>query len=367
MKMRHAGGTRIEKAPRGKRLWVKLLAGLCSCLSITLGAGLIYLATEVVGGLTADALPLDRTVLGIPDEAILDDSITNIALFGVDDRGNSFQGNSDTMMILTIDNRHQKIKLTSILRDTKVELEEFGTARINAAHAYGGAPFAIRTLNRLFRLNIEDYITVNFGKMAEIIDAVGGVSLSITSEEAQEINNNLDLLANDDPTATISPQDYLDLSQGEQSLSLGEQQLNGNQAVAYSRIRAVGGDEERSRRQQKVIQALLTATQGRDMLSYLDLAKEILPLCKTSLGLEDIPAFLPILFHPFSIETLHIPGEAENPWGGIDETFQGNWVYIYDLDTAADHINEFLYETSSTTENTSVQTEKTSVPAGSSM
>lgn len=134
-------------------------------------------STSLIGGLTTQPLSKDLEKLGIPEDVELDDSVTNIALFGLDTRGDSFEGNSDIMMIVSVDNRHKMVKLISILRDTKVELEG-SPARHNAAYAYGGPDLAVYTLNRTFALedyslNIQDYVSVNFGNAAKVIRSGG--------------------------------------------------------------------------------------------------------------------------------------------------------------------------------------------------
>ena len=152
----------------------------------------------------------DKEELGITKEAQAQTEqaagITNIALFGVDARSydGTFSGRSDAIMVLTIDNEHGKIKLTSILRDVRVYIGEecaydSGYDKLNHAYAYGGPELAIKTINQNFGLNIEDYVTVNFAAMAEIVDAFGGVDIEVTDGEISELNANLTSLAAESP------------------------------------------------------------------------------------------------------------------------------------------------------------------------
>ena len=323
-----------------KRLFLCLklcLALVCVCL-IGAGSAMAYVSTSLIGGLTTQPLSKDLEKLGIPEDVELDDSVTNIALFGLDTRGDSFEGNSDIMMIVSVDNRHKMVKLISILRDTKVELEG-SPARINAAYAYGGPDLAVYTLNRTFALedyslNIQDYVSVNFGNAAKVIEAVDGVDLEITAEEAGQINANLNLALQDDTRAEIVPEDFIEEK-------AGMAHLNGNQTVAYSRIRVLGGDAARAGRQQKVLEAVLQKVRG-GRGNYAELIRAVMPLCKTSLDLEDILALSPILLTDFTVETLTVPGDREEAWGGLDPDFDDNWVFIYDFEQAARHIREFL-------------------------
>lgn len=117
-----------------------------------------------------------------PEAAERDVSITNIALFGVD--GNSTKyGRSDAIIILSIDKKHDKIKLMSILRDTYVNIEGYGMTKINHAYAYGGPILALKTINSNFDLDIEDYIATDFLGFKEIIDLLGGVEVFIKTYE----------------------------------------------------------------------------------------------------------------------------------------------------------------------------------------
>ena len=172
-----------RKNRRGRTV-AKSLFGVLCVLMILLGTGSMYISTELIGDLTTTTITKDKDALGIQESAILDNSIKNIALFGLDSRTSEFKGQSDVIMILTVDNRHHSIKMTSIMRDTRVPIEGQGfeqyidgwDTRINAAYAYGGPELAIRTLNQHFGLDIEDYVTINFVNMAAIVDAFGGWS-----------------------------------------------------------------------------------------------------------------------------------------------------------------------------------------------
>ena len=91
-------------------------------------------------------------------------------------------------MIATIDIHNKKLKLTSIMRDSYVNIDGHGLDKINHAYAFGKAPLAIKTLNENFDLNIEDFVAVNFSYLPKIIDKIGGIELDIDSEELEYIN-----------------------------------------------------------------------------------------------------------------------------------------------------------------------------------
>ncbi|MDZ7548740.1 LCP family protein, partial [Clostridium perfringens] len=136
-------------------------------------------------------------------------------------------GRSDSIMILTLDSVHNKLKLTSIMRDSYVNIPGRGLDKINHAYAFGGPELAVRTLNENFDLNIKEFMAVDFTSLPTIIDKLGGVTINIIPEEISHI-----------PGIT----------------SAGNQVLNGKQALAYSRIRyASGGDYKRTERQRTVV------------------------------------------------------------------------------------------------------------------
>lgn len=298
---------------------------------------MIFIATHITRDLTTVTLTKSKTALGIREENNLDKSVTNILLFGVDSRETDYSGNSDAIIVLSVDGIHNKVKMTSILRDSKVYIDGYGYNKINSAYSLGGAELAIRTVNQQFDLNIEDYATINFGGMASLIDSLGGVDIEITFEESLEINNNIQLAIDDGTDMNISASDFIEEK-------AGIAHLNGNQAVAYGRIRMIDSDDERAKRQQKVLSSLISKAKEISKMQYINVFKEISKLCETSLELNDIIKLLPIVFTDFTIETLTIPGEQENAWGGLDDTMDYAWVYIYDTDLASQHIRNFIYE-----------------------
>ncbi len=150
-------------------------------------------------------------------------------------------------MILTLDEEHKVMKLTSIMRDSYVDIPGHGDDKINHAYAFGGPELAMKALNENFKVNVEDFMAVNFTSLPEIIDKLGGVKINIIPEEIHHI-----------PEITF----------------LGEQVLNGEQALTYSRIRyANGGDYKRKERQRVVLEAVfekLKVTPTKEYPSLID-------------------------------------------------------------------------------------------------
>lgn len=213
-----------------------------------------------------EKVEIDTNDVGIKEEvqeklSEYNDSVINIALFGIDAQDGE-AGRSDSIIIATLDTTHNKLKLTSIMRDSYVTIADRGQDKINHAYAFGGAQLAIKTLNENFDLNIEDFVAVNFTTMPKIIDKLGGVTIDITSEEVSHIPG-------------------ID--------SAGTYTLTGEQALAYSRIRyASGGDYVRTDRQRTVLNKVFEKILATNVTQYPSLLSEILPMVKTSLDYSEI-------------------------------------------------------------------------------
>lgn len=329
MESQRRSGGRKKKGSLGRKIAVTFLV-----LLILIGGGLFYVFGYLLNGLTMTTITKDPTELGIQDGVMSDSKITNIALFGLDARENEDVGRSDALMILTIDQRHGKLKITSILRDSEVNIDGYGSDKITHAYAYGGPELAIKTLNQNYNLDIEDYVTVNFIQMAEIVDAFGGVEINVTDDEMTEINNNLAMQQAESADANIVDSDYLSQS--------GDLLLNGNQAVAYARIRHLDSDDVRASRQQEVLMGLVKRLKSKNILEYPNLIRKVMPMCETSLDFGDIMGMAPFMLTNFEMETMSIPGDEEQPYGAYNDA--GAWVYRYDIAAASQHISRFIYE-----------------------
>ncbi|MDE5620381.1 MAG: LCP family protein, partial [Ruminococcus sp.] len=154
--------------------------------------------------------------------------VKSVLIIGTDGRSDNEQGRSDSMILLSFNSRTNEIILTSFMRDCYVNIQNYGMDKLNAAYSYGGAELLMDTIESNFMVEIDDYITVNFVSFAGIIDAVGGIDIDVSDEEAHEINNILfsevNQLMGDDQWA-----DFLE--------SGGKLHLNGKQALSYARIR----------------------------------------------------------------------------------------------------------------------------------
>ena len=321
----------MEKRPKkkdGKSMKkstkVFLIVGLVILVLLGTCVGLFF---HYFGGLNTEKLSTsDLDVNTELNGKYGNQDIVNIALFGLDTRGNDDSGRSDAIMIASIDFSRGKIKLTSIARDTYVTIPgRDGKTKINHAYAYGGPELAIKTLNYNFQMNIEDYVTVNFEQLASVIDAAGGVDITITEAERVSANKNIREISSTEPLIQES----------------GTVHLTGAQAVGYSRIREIGGDDARTNRQRTVLNALFEKALTLSWTEYPGLAKEIIPMVKTSLTYGDIMQLATIMTKSPTLEQTAFPHEKSGAHG---ETINGTWYYVYDLDLASQMLHTFIYE-----------------------
>lgn len=281
---------------------------------------------------------------------IINKNIVNIALFGIDTRDvNSFKGNSDSIMVLSINTKTKQIKIISVLRDTLAPITKSGKTtykKINSAYASGGPELAVKTLNEVFGLDISEYATVNFFGMADIIDAVGGIDAELTAKEVVSVNKNSYAL-----NATIAevcaklkkdPKDYF-------IFKSGKQHLNGIQAVAYSRIRKVANiwgtnnDYGRTDRQRYVMEQLFNKAITMDKTKYIKLVKALIPCSETSLSYDEILSLaVDVLLESPTFSQDRLP-RTEYQMKAPNIKGVGSCVY-YDLDFASDLIHAFIYD-----------------------
>lgn len=263
----------------------------------------------------------------------VENNVVNIALYGIDTRTNGFKGRSDSIMILSVDKEHDKIKLISIARDSYVTMEGHGKDKITHAYAFGGAKLALKTLNQNFDMDITDYVTVNFFGITDIIDYLGGIELDVSSAEKDVMNTYYVPELNEIGIKC----DYIKKT--------GMQKLSGSQALAYARNRYTGGDIERGNRQKEVLNAAYTKAKNLGITKYPDLAKLLLKNCETSLTNEEILelAYWAATNSP-TIENFSLPDEDCKPKSGSNAMIDGVWYYIYDIDIAKQKIHDYIKE-----------------------
>lgn len=202
-----------------------------------------------------------------------------VAVFGVDSRdGNLGAGAlSDVIMLASINRKTGDVNLTSVYRDTYLQIDDEGKYhKINEAYFKGGPKQAIATLNRNFDLDIDDYVTFNWKAVAEGLNVLGGVDLDISDKEFAYINAFI--------TETVQ-------GTGLGSVQLehsGMNHLDGVQAVAYARLRLMDTDFNRTARQRKVLELAMQKAKAASKKTLVATAMTVMPDIQTSIGADDI-------------------------------------------------------------------------------
>ena len=313
--------------PSNKKKKTIIIISIIVGVILVVCAGAYFYANNILNKIERIDLGED---LGISEDENFNKDIINIAFYGLDTRYEDDGGRTDSIMIATIDKVHNKIKLTSIARDTYVSIDGRGKDKINHAWAFGKAPLAVKTLNQNFNLDITDFISLNFYQFANIIDYLGGVTIDVSDAEVAFINSHMQETNN---MGII----------GQPLTHSGVQVLSGAQALAYSRDRYTSnGDVGRGNHQRKVIEAAIKKAKDVNKIKYPELISMVLSNCTTSLNnneMLDIGTWAAT--NSPSIKEYNLPNDQCNAQG---EMINGVWYYVYDLNNATRLLKNFIYE-----------------------
>lgn len=247
-----------------------------------------------------------------------DPNYYNVLLIGCDKSDGTSQ-RSDSMMLVTIDKVHQKIKFTSFMRDLWVSIPGYDKTRLNAAYSYGGAELLLDTLYQNFKIPINDYVMVDFEMFQKLIDGLGGVTVDITEDEAEFINDT-----------------------SHAKVHSGENVLNGDYALIYCRIRYLDSDFNRTQRQRKVMNSILKKTVSQSPVKTLSVMSDILPLITTNISPMKLTtkAFSAVTFLKYGNDQFRIPTDD----GYSNEIIDGQDVLVPDMEENVTALHNFIYE-----------------------
>ena len=296
----HCGGAQTETvslgdihaahaAPKKKRSVGKIIGRILLILLAVILAAAVALVSYMyllVDNNVQHGSELNVSELEINND-LPEEDVINIALFGLDNRDEDTDGHSDAIIILSIDRVHNKIKMTSIARDTLVKVDGYWSkgnlTKVTHAFSYGaskkgesGPSVAVKTLNQNFGMNISRYMYVSFPGFAEIIDYLGGVTINVEQREIKELNTNIQVLnrvlGKNDP--------YIK--------EAGEQRLTGLQALGYSRVRKIDSDVKRGNRQKAVLEAVFNEMKTQPVSRFPKIIAACLNICHTNLSSSEI-------------------------------------------------------------------------------
>ena len=257
------------------------------------------------------------------------EGITNVLLIGVDARDLDEPCRSDSMIIATLDNNNKKVKLTSLFRDTLVDIPGHGEAKLNAAYMLGGPELLMKTVKETYNVSIDKYIIINFWGFETIVDYIGGIEVDVKDYQLEELNK------------------YIGESTGGNDCPVekaGIQTLNGKQALSYARIRYNVGDEyERTDRQREVIFKVIEKLQNTKPSKYLGIMNTMLEYIKTNIDpLEALNMAYTIYKLPsLDVEQLQIPLVALSETRNYKELGS---VFLMDRLQNASVLYNFIYE-----------------------
>lgn len=345
-----------KKKGRAKRI-------ICLVLSIILllgGAGTIYYYSLLDSvNFVADDDNSDKKTAAPKGEAkgdvigeselLQDSKVLNVMLFGEDNNHGEKYGRTDTMILLSIDNTHKKLKLTSFQRDTYVYIPGEGYNKINASYTKGGAKLSIQTIESNFGIKIDRYAIVDFASFINIIDTLDGIDMEVTQDEIDYINYQMykNQQVKDRTTITDKP---------------GKVHLNGQEALWYARNRGLtkgedgneigisGDDWDRTSRQRKLIETMVNRFKTADLGQIISIVNQVGPMVTTNLKKDEITALVgnSLTYLNYKVVQNYIPKEGlwyyNNP---NDDSWDiaGSCILIADMTAQRKAFADFIYET----------------------
>lgn len=286
---------------------------------------------------------------------ITSDDVMNILLIGEDLRDTTKDsrevGNTDVMMVISVNKKDKTITLTSIMRDCYVSFQDkdgnWWSNRINAAYWHGGIMGMKNTIEDYLSINIDRYVLVNFKVFIDIVDTLGGIDMHVTNEEA-----------NGDPDAPRSDKEHRGMQNplDEQNKYLGNKvktdyikkggdlHLNGNQALAYARLRYIGdADFDRTKRQRKVINEMIKESRKMSLVQMNELAEKVFPQVTTDVTMGELAGLLLEMldYRNYKVQEMRIP--AENTF--TNEFIDGMAVLSVDFPANVELLRKKAYGT----------------------
>ncbi|BBF42548.1 hypothetical protein lbkm_1231 [Lachnospiraceae bacterium KM106-2] len=258
------------------------------------------------------------------------EGVYNILLIGEQREEGEKRGRTDTMMIATINTKENALKLTSLMRDTYVQIPGYKDNRLNTAFRTGGIDLLYETIELNYKLKLDGYIKVDYDAFENIIDLLGGVKITLTKQEADYLNT----------TNYISKKQY-------RNVKAGTQILNGNQALGYSRVRKVPTSENlrydfgRTARQRNVLNAIFDAYKSKSLTDILGLADDMLGLMTTDISNLELLGYAKTAMSlgVADINTITIPIADSYS----QKSIRGMAVLVIDFAKNREALHDFIY------------------------
>lgn len=318
-----------KKKKKSHPIRTAILGLICIALILTACVGFYgYNTVENLLSSFNNETPLEPNRYISDEELYKDSDQINVLLVGVDAREGETASRSDTMILVTLDNKNGQIKLTSFLRDSYVEIAGRGRwSKLNSAYFRGGIQMLADTLEKNFKVEIPYYALVDFEIFTTIVDELGGINVDVSEKESYYTYHSGDVGV---PVRIEAGEDVL---------------LNGQEALWYSRIRYLDSDFMRTQRQRKVITAIVDKAKTKKIPELLELAQSIAPLVQTNLSSDEIIeiGIDAVLDKAYSYPIVQHQVPAKNTW--TDKTISGVGAsLVMDMDENVDLLHTFLAE-----------------------
>ena len=277
----------------------------------------------------------DEAVKNTEEQGTMVEGITNILLVGTDGENIEKGNRSDSMMVVTIDSKNKDIKISSIARDTYVDIPGYSTEKLTHAYAYEGIDLLKEVFKVNFNLDIDKYIAVNFVSFMDIMDELGGVEVNVEEKDIKEINKYIDACYGYYKNKDEKDKEYITKS--------GVQRLNGYQALAFSRIRYTDSAFARDNRHREVAESVYKEFAQKGVETYKKCAEIILNNTKTNISPIEMMnlAYTVLKINDKDIEQFQFP-LAEYRNGHIISKKKG-WVIEWDKEPNLNAWHSFIY------------------------
>ena len=278
----------------------------------------------------------DEAVKNTEEQGTMVEGITNILLVGTDGEYIEKWNRSDSMMVVTIDSKNKDIRISSIARDTYVDIPGYSTEKLTHAYAYEGIDLLKEVFKVNFDLDIDKYIAVNFSSFMEIIDEIGGVVVDVPESGLESINSMIDACYNYySDKDSVGEKEYL--------THAGTQRLNGYQALAFSRIRYTDSAFHREARHREVAESVYKEFAQKGVETYKKCAEIILNNTKTNISPIEMMnlAYTVLKINDKDIEQFQFPLEEYRNGHIINK--QKGWVLEWDKEPNLEAWHKFIF------------------------
>ena len=277
----------------------------------------------------------DEAVKSTEEQGTMVEGITNILLVGTDGENIEKGNRSDSMMVVTIDSKNKDIRISSIARDTYVDIPGYSTEKLTHAYAYEGIDLLREVFKVNFNLDIDKYIAVNFVSFMDIMDELGGVEVNVEEKDIKEINKYIDACYGYYKNKDEKDKEYITKS--------GVQRLNGYQALAFSRIRYTDSAFARDNRHREVAESVYKEFAQKGVETYKKCADIILNNTKTNISPIEMMnlAYTVLKINDTDIEQFQFPLEEYRNGHIINK--QKGWVLEWDKEPNLEAWHKFIF------------------------